>query len=99
MGQQFFVLERQVMKIPNVDTLSTFVDRLCIENLKIMNLEHKKWKEVHKENPDHEAISKWHLAMRTAAEARSALKNRIDELFKECVESGRYDYLSEARDF
>jgi len=86
-------------KIPNVDTFSCLIDRLIIENHKIAFLENNKWTEQHTDNPDQEKITKWDKAMRTASETRSALKNKIDLLLKECVESGRYDFLSESRTF
>jgi transcriptional regulatory protein LevR len=86
-------------RIPNVDTFSCLIDRLIIENHKIAYLENTKWAEQHTEKPDKEKITNWDKAMRTASETRSALKNRLDSLLKECVESGRYDFLAESRTF
>lgn len=86
-------------KIPNVDTFSCLIDRLIIENHKIAFFENKKWEEQHKEKPNQEQIVTWDKAMRSASEVRSALKTRLDILLKECVESGKYDFLSESRTF
>jgi hypothetical protein len=87
------------MKISNVNNLGSLIDRLCIENLKVMNLEHRKLAECHKDNPDGAKVVAWHKAMRTAAESRAALKNLIDQTFKEAIDSGSYDFIAEARDY
>lgn len=87
------------IKIPNIDTLSCLIDRLIIENHKIAFLENKKWDEQNTKNPDSKKITTWDKAMRIASESRSAIKNKIDELFKECIEQGKYEYIKETRTF
>lgn len=86
-------------KIPNLDTFSSIVDRLVIEVGKVAFLENKKAEEHSKPNPNHEKISGWDKASREANECRAALKARLDVLFKDSVESGRYETLNEARTF
>lgn len=86
-------------KIPNLDTFSSLIDRLIIEVGKVSILENKKREENQKENPDNDKIAAWDHASREANECRAALKARIDAMYKECVESGSYDYLGEARTF
>ena len=86
-------------KIPNVDTLSTLIDRLIIENHKIAFFENDKWAELQKPNPDLEKIKNYDIQMRQASESRSALKNKIDETFREAIETGKYEYIRESRTF
>lgn len=86
-------------KIPNLDTFSAIVDRLIIEVHKVAHLENKKREEQFKSDPDLKKIQEWDHASREANECRSALKAKLDELFAECVRTGKYDTLSEARTF
>lgn len=86
-------------KIPNLDTFSSIVDRLIIEVHKVAHLENKKREEQTKPNPNIQQIAEWDHASREANECRAALKARLDALFGECVRTGKYDTLSEARTF
>ncbi len=86
-------------KIPNIDTLSCLIDRLCIEVHKAAYFENQKRTEHAKENPNLELLAKWDRLSRDAIELRSAIKNRIDALFQEAVLTGNYRYLREPRTF
>lgn len=86
-------------RIPNIDNLSTLCDRLSIENSKCSYFENLKRIEHQKTNPDKDLICKWDHLSREACELRSAIKNRIDELFAEVITAGQYNYLPEPRTF
>ena len=86
-------------RIPNLDTFSSIVDRLIIEVGKVSILENKKREEQLKPQPNVQKIAEWDHASREANECRAALKARLDAIFKESVESGKYDILMEARTF
>ena len=86
-------------KIPNIDTLSCLIDRLCIEVHKAAYFENAKRTEHAKENPDLAQLAKWDRLSRDAVELRSAIKNRIDALFQEAVSSGDYRFMREPRTF
>lgn len=86
-------------RIPNLDTFSAIVDRLIIEVSKVADFENKKRQENLKPNPDIAKIAQWDHASREANECRAALKSRLDELFAECIRTGKYETLSEARTF
>jgi len=87
------------VRIPNIDNFSTLCDRLAIENSKCSWFENQKRVEHQKESPDFELIAKWDHLSREACELRSAIKNRIDELFEEVIKAGQYTYLREPRTF
>lgn len=86
-------------RIPNIDNLSTLCDRLAIENSKCSWFENKKREEHQKENPNNDEIARWDHLSREACELRSAIKNRIDELFAEVITALQYTYLREPRTF
>tara|TARA_B100000029_G_C17022752_1_gene759220 strand:- start:124 stop:564 length:441 start_codon:yes stop_codon:yes gene_type:complete len=70
-------------RITNIDTLSALFDRLITENIKLYFFN----KENKEENVKHQ-----HKVI-------EEIKNRVTTLFKECISSGKYDYLSEERTF
>ena len=86
-------------RIPNLNTFSAIVDRLIIEVHKVASLENKKREEQLTGNPNLEKIAAWDHASREANECRSALKAQLDDLFAECVRTGKYETLNEARTF
>lgn len=86
-------------RIPNIDNFSTLCDRLAIENSKCSWFENMKRLEHAKENPNLELIAQWDNLSREACELRSAIKNRIDELFEEVFQYGKYNYFREVRTF
>lgn len=86
------------MRIPNVDTLASLIDRLAIECHKTGYFENKKREEQKSPTPDLKKIQEWDHLSREACELRAALKRKIDELFEE-VMGGKYKYLKEPRTF
>lgn len=86
-------------RISNVNTLADYVDRLIVEVNKISWLEAHKHEEHKKENPDLAQIAYWDKLSRAACNLRGVLKNKINETFREMVESGQYEYLREVKTF
>ena len=87
------------MKIPNLNTLADVIDRLIVEVNKLSFFENKKREEHAKEKPDAELIAHWDNLSRDCCEYRSMLKNEINRLLVEIVETGCYETLKELRTF
>ena len=86
-------------KIPNLNTLADVIDRLIVEVNKLSFFENKKRDEHAKDKPDAEVITHWDNLSRDCCEYRSMLKNEINRLLKEIVETGEYRTLQELRTF
>lgn len=86
-------------KIPNVSSISALIDRLAIECSRISYFENKKRIEQKEKNPDPLKIMKWDNLSRESCELRSAIKNKIDELFQELIRENKYEYYLEPRTF
>lgn len=71
------------MRITNIDTLSALLDRLITENIKLFFFE--------KENKEDLVTHQ-----KTVIEE---IKYRINSLFNEVYQTGKYEYLSERRTF
>lgn len=95
MGQQ----SEPVVRIPNLDTLADYIDRLIVEVNKISWAENEKRREHASPVPDAERIRSLDNLSRDANEFRSQLKNRINILFGQILESGEYQTLREVRTF
>ncbi len=87
------------LKIPNLNTLADVIDRLIVEVNKLSYFENKKREEHAKENPDAEKVAHWDNLSRDCCEYRSMLKNEINRLTSEIVETGEYRTLREMRTF
>jgi len=88
-----------VLKIPNLNTLADVIDRLIVEVNKLSFFENKKREEQGKDVPDAELIVYWDNLSRDCCEYRSMLKNEINRLLSEIVETGEYKTLKELRTF
>ena len=86
-------------KIPNLNTLADVIDRLIVEVNKLSFFENKKREEHAKDNPDSDVIAHWDNLSRDCCEYRSMLKNEINKLTSEIVETGKYRTLREMRTF
>lgn len=86
-------------KIPNLNTLADVIDRLIVEVNKLSFFENKKREEHAKDNPDAEKVVHWDNLSRDCCEYRSMLKNEINKLTSEIVETGEYRTLREMRTF
>ena len=71
------------MRITNIDTLSSYFDRLITERIK--------WFFFKKENKV-DRINHQEIVIKE-------VKNKINKLFLECFEKGSYEYISEKRTF
>lgn len=87
------------VKIPNLNTLADVIDRLIVEVNKLSFFENKKREEHAKDNPDVEMVAHWDNLSRDCCEYRSMLKNEINRLISEIVETGEYQTLREMRTF
>ncbi len=87
------------VKIPNLNTLADVIDRLIVEVNKLSFFENKKREEHAKEHPDRYEIARWDTLSRDCCEYRSMLKNEINRLTSEIVETGEYRTLREMRTF
>lgn len=85
--------------VPNLNTFADVVDRLIVEVNKLAYFENKKREEHAKENPDKYLIAHWDNLSRDCCEYRSQLKNEINRLLSEIVETGEYKTLKELRTF
>lgn len=86
-------------KIPNLNTLADVIDRLIVEVNKLSYFENKKREEHAKDEPDAEMVAHWDNLSRDCCEYRSMLKNEINRLTSEIVETGEYQTLREMRTF
>ena len=86
-------------KIPNLNTLADVIDRLIVEVNKLSFFENKKREEHAKDEPDDAMIAHWDNLSRDCCEYRSMLKNEINRLTSEIVETGEYRTLREMRTF
>ena len=89
------------VKIPNLNTLADVIDRLIVEVNKLSFFENKKREEQGKDefHRDSGKIAHWDNLSRDCCEYRSMLKNEINRLTSEIVESGEYKTLRELRTF
>ena len=85
--------------ISNIDTLADLIDRLIVELNKLSYLETKKREVQKSSNPDSDLIAKLDDLSRDACELRAKIKTKVNELFKDVVESGKYECTKEIRTF
>ncbi len=83
------------MRIPAVDTAADLIERLIIILNRMAHLEQQK---RDMDGADPVAIAKLDKASRDCCEGRSAIKNRINELFEE-ISAGNYASIRESRSF
>ena len=86
-------------KIPNLNTLADVIDRLIVEVNKLSYFENQKRQEQGKSCPNAEKIAYWDNLSRDCCEYRSMLKNEINRLLAEIVNTGEYKTLKELRTF
>lgn len=87
------------MYTQNVDSFSHLVDRLCVENIKLADFVRRLEIEQKKDEPDLALVSGLYKGVRLANESRASVKNHLDRMLSEAINSGRYDVLSEQRTF
>ena len=72
------------MRVTNVDTLSAFIDRLISERIKLYHFETKLDDE---KSAQHQR------------DVVDAIKNKLEQLFIQCMSSDEYEYVDEKRTF
>lgn len=84
--------------VQNVNSFSHLLDRLCIENIKLgdftrrLEIEQNKGKDANLE-----IINNLYRGMRLANETRAYVKNQLDKLLHNVMETGKYNTLEEVR--
>lgn len=71
------------MRVTNIDTISAFIDRLIVENIKLYFF--------NKEDRNEEVNQQLVII--------SEIKKKLSDVILECILSGEYNYLSEKRTF
>ena len=82
-------------KIPNFNTLSTLLDRLSIENVKLAHFENA----LEHDSLTNEQRTEFQTKINVQNQAIEALKKETAAFMKEAFLSGRYDYMKEERTF
>lgn len=85
-----------MVRIPALDTMADLLERLIIVDNRMAWLEQQKRDLV---EADAVTIAKLDRASRDCCEARSAIKNRINEAFEGIVQGDEYRSLRESRSF
>ena len=82
-------------RIPNLNTFSTLVDRLSIENVKLSHFENA----LEHDNPNSQQSDELKRKIAVQNEIIHGLKNELTEFMHEVLQSGHYDYIKEERTF
>ena len=82
-------------RIPNFNTLSTLLDRLSIENVKLAHFENA----VEHDSLNDEQRAGYEHKIHVQKQIIEALKAEVATFMKESFLSGRYDYMKEERTF
>ncbi len=84
--------------VQNVNSFSHLLDRLCIENIKLADFVRRLELEQRKGDLcDPEVVNRLYRSTRLSNEARSYVKNQIDQLLSDVMKSGEYNTLEEMR--
>jgi hypothetical protein len=87
------------LRIHNTNSLSHFIDRLVVENIKLYDYQRRIEVEISREEVDHKLVTTLYQSCFLANEARAAAKNEIDKVLSESFKAGAYDTLGETRTF
>jgi hypothetical protein len=82
-------------RIPNFNTLSTLIDRLSIENVKLAYFENA----VEHDNLTAEARADCQRKIQLQHQTIEMLKKELTRLLKEVFVAGTYEYVGEERTF
>lgn len=82
-------------KIPNFSTVSTLIDRLSIENVKLAHFQNI----LEHDSPPDDTRSRLDQQIATQYEIISALKDELTSYLLEVFTNREYTYLSEERTF
>lgn len=87
------------MYVSGIDTLGDLCDRLAVEVHRLGWFENKKREEQGKPSPNPVLVQKWDQLSRESCELRAIIKRKINELFRDVIQSGEYKVLLEPRTF
>ena len=82
-------------RIPNFDTLSTLIDRLSIENVKLAHFQN----ELEHDAPDEDVRVQLAAKIDTQQRIIERLKEEVVQFLEETYLSGEYSYMTEERTF
>ena len=82
-------------RIPNFNTLSTLLDRLSIENVKLAHFENA----IEHDNLTEEQRAGFQAKINVQNQIIDALKKETAAFMSEVFLGGRYDYMKEERTF
>lgn len=82
-------------RIPNYSTLSTLIDRLSIENVKLAHFENT----MEHDNLSPQEASGFQMKIDVQVKVIDALRQELTRLLKEAILSGNYEFLKEERTF
>jgi len=82
-------------KIPNLNTFSTLIDRLCIENVKKSHFEYL----LDNGGQEPDLIRAFHDKILVQNEIIAAIRLELTDLMIEILKYGTYDYVDEERTF
>lgn len=88
-----------IVRVPNLDTLADYIDRLIVEVNKLAFFENRKRQLQLDPGLNAEEIVRVDNLSRDCCELRSMLKNRINELFESILRGEEYLALREVRTF
>lgn len=83
------------LRIPNFDTLSTLLDRLSIENVKLAHFENA----IEHDDLNEKQIEEFKNKIKTQTLIITELKKETTEFMKEAFVGGGYEYYKEERTF
>ena len=83
------------VRIPNLNTLSTLIDRLSIENVKIAHFQNS----LEHDGPSSEDATELRRKIATQETIIEALKVELTNVFEEALNKGSYQYIKEERTF
>jgi len=92
-------MAQEKIRIPNLDTLADYIDRLIVEVNKLAWFENQKRREQAQAPKNVVLIAELDDRSRDCCELRSLLKTRINSLFEEILTSKEYHALREVRTF
>lgn len=90
----------QKVYITNLNTFSTLIDRLCIENVKLSHFEFLlEFKDSNPGISESYSLESLHQKISFQHQIISVIKEEIVELLSQVLQTGKYDYIDESRTF
>lgn len=88
------------LKTHNLDSMSHFIDRLIVENIKLYDFQRRIEVEYDRgKDRDDKKIASLYQSTIHSNEARAMAKNKIDSTIAEALQCGSYSVITETRTF